>query len=357
LSEDSQSWQNFSALGTFADDYSEKIRLIEPTMARFVKLVALNATDGDVYIAAAEINLEGRCEEPYVKILEPRTNGLQQGPDLEVSASVCLNGTDHTGWGVKFTVDGGAVQTVALPADGVIHPDTFMATFTGLALDDHLVEAVIVDDTGTEVPGTMGYDVVSTVGIGDFYVAIGDSITSGFGDDILDDNISLDGRNYSAGFAPLLNDNLTLHNGYPCTVITDAIEGEKTADGLDRLQDILARYPYAGYYLILYGTNDLESLQKADYKNLVQQMISMIRNAGKIPYLAKVPWKVGGSSQAQAFNEAIDELVAENNIAVVPPDFYTYFESNPGEMADSLHPNGTGYASMADLWYQAITGQ
>ncbi|BBO82779.1 hypothetical protein DSCO28_33450 [Desulfosarcina ovata subsp. sediminis] len=358
LSEDGKEWLNYTVLGSFADSYAEKTRLIAPQMARFFRLVALDATDGDVYIAASEINLEGRREDPYVKILEPETNGLQQGPDLVVSASVCLDADTYPNWGVKFIVDGSLSQVVNLPADGIIHADTFQATFSGLDYSDHMVEAVIVDDENNEVPGTMGYDVVSSVGIGDFYVAVGDSITAGFGDDILDDNISMDGRNHSGGYSPILNDYLTLDKDYPNSVVADAVGGETTAEGLARLPEVLEKYPYAGFYLIQYGTNDnLTDLPVENYRSLMQQMIDLVLAAGKTPYLAKLPWSSLSTTAFEAYNEVIDELAVSNSIAVTPPDFFTWFEANPDEMYDSLHPNGEGYDSMAYLWYEAITGQ
>jgi lysophospholipase L1-like esterase len=56
----------------------------------------------------------------------------------------------------------------------------------------------------------------------------------------------------------------------------------------------------------------------------------------------------------QEYNTVIDELVLTNNILVVPPAFYAYFQAHQGELADGLHPNGTGYQSMANLWFNAL---
>ena len=49
---------------------------------------------------------------------------------------------------------------------------------------------------------------------------------------------------------------------------------------------------------------------------------------------------------------------SENPTAVAGPDFYAYYdtEDSPGhhiydaEYFDTLHPNGVGYQSMAELW-------
>jgi lysophospholipase L1-like esterase len=57
----------------------------------------------------------------------------------------------------------------------------------------------------------------------------------------------------------------------------------------------------------------------------------------------------------QGYNQAINELVAANNITVIPPDFYTWFQNNPNQLqSDGLHPNGIGYQSMANLWFNAL---
>ena len=84
-------------------------------------------------------------------------------------------------------------------------------------------------------------------------------------------------------------------------------------------------------------------------------MINLVKNTGKQAYLAKIPFAKGDYSARntliQKYNQAIDQLIAENGISVAAPDFYSYFESvQSSEYADDLHPNGTGYQSMARLW-------
>jgi len=86
-------------------------------------------------------------------------------------------------------------------------------------------------------------------------------------------------------------------------------------------------------------------------------MIDLIKNSEKIPYLAKVPFTLDAARIANIieYNQVIDELVAENGISVTPPDFYSWFQAHQEELADSLHPNGVGYQSMAALWFNALT--
>ena len=205
-----------------------------------------------------------------------------------------------------------------------------------------------------------GSGVIRTFSTGDYYVAIGDSITLGSHDTIISDGI---------GYEPILNNLLTDAKGYPHTVINAGASAETSSDGANRIAAVLSANTSAKYFLILYGTNDaiVPAVSKATYKSNMQAIISAIKNAGKIPYLAKVPYvdptnpsfPAGLSFSDGAirqYNQAIDELVADplNGISIVPPDFYGWFQSHTNQLDDGLHPNGSGYQSMADLWFTAL---
>ena len=274
-------------------------------------------------------------------------------------------------YGIKFVLDG--VQE--------LFDDTapYEVTFTGLSQAEHVVDAILV-----EVPSHNVYPFFYTpdqeiqIGIGDYYVAMGDSIINGWGDGIAIDNISLDGRNGvggdfdgGSGYPPVLNDILTAAKGYPHTVVNEGINGTQSWEGLAQIGTLLTNHPEAQFFLIGYGTNDAgkippipsgEGLVQGDggypgsFKDIIQQIITAIVNDGKTAYLPKIPYVRGFYSgklpAIQEYNRVIDELVTESGISVVPPDFYTYFEVNHlAEFADDQHPNGTGYQSMANEWF------
>ena len=100
-------------------------------------------------------------------------------------------------------------------------------------------------------------------------------------------------------------------------------------------------------------------LDEQTWENM-QQIITAIVNAGKEVYLAKIPYiadplQSANNTFIQAYNRVVDELVTVNIISVVPPDFYTYFESNQNEFYDDdLHPNGIGYQSIANMWFLTL---
>jgi lysophospholipase L1-like esterase len=196
---------------------------------------------------------------------------------------------------------------------------------------------------------------------GDYYVAIGDSITFGSNDDYPPDDTSLDGRNTGGGFEPILNDLLTAAKGYPHNVVNEGISGDTSANGVGRISTTLSNNPSAKYFLVMYGTNDGKfangPVSSAAYKANMQAIINAIQNAGKTPYLAKVPYSSSSAvddSSVQAYNAAIDELRISNGISVVAPGFYAWFLSHQSQLADGIHPNGTGYQSMANLWFNAL---
>ena len=248
VSADGKNWGVPVAAGTFVNDATEKQLLFPPKLGQFIRLVALGEVDGGNDASAAELNVEGVCLDPSVRILDPASNDLRSPPDLKVTASVCLNTTLHVGWGIRFTLDGGLDTTVTSPP--------YQAVFQNAGLGEHTIEAVVVDNNGAVVTGELTSDIVTTVGVGDYYVAIGDSITTGVGDDVLSDNVSLDNRNNEGGYTPILNNLLTQAKGYPQTVVMDGILGITSAQGLARLPLVLDRHPHSKYFLILYGTND-----------------------------------------------------------------------------------------------------
>ena len=385
VSSDGVSWGSPVATGTFAADTTEKEVLFSTTTAQFIRLRALSEVNGNPWTSAAEINVLGQCSKPSVVITSPEEYHIQTSTDLTVSANACFDSIIHSGWGVRFYLDGQSVQDDTSPP--------FQRTFQGVSKAEHTVEAIIIDDSGTEYPGFPTQDEVSHVGVGNYYVAFGDSITEGEGDTITSDDTSLDGRNSGGGYEPILNDLLTASKGYPQTVVNEGIGGEESIDGLARVQSVINAHPDAQYFLILFGTNDSggsmpvpsglglssgETGYSGSYKDNMQQIIDAIKNAGKSPILAKVPIALGSCHDCtpfadpdtedrntmyiQKYNQVVDELRSANGITAAAPDFYAYFDSTDStghlryetQYFDNLHPNGIGYQSVADLWKNVL---
>jgi lysophospholipase L1-like esterase len=347
VSRDGREWGGPVASGGWPDDQQEKAVLFAPTFGQFVRLVALSEVNNKEYTAAAEIQVEGRCETPYVHLLEPAEGAVEPSQNLTARASACLNPSTHPGWSVEFRLDGGARSAVVSGAP-------FEHSFNAVSYGEHSVEVRILNDQGTPVSGeNVAHEVAAAVG--DYLVAIGDSITAGVGDDAPEDDVSRDGRNLEGGFTPILSDLLATKRSRPVFIAMEGVPGITSATGLERLPAVLSEHPKAESYLILFGTNDANqtpSVPPEDFKANLQGMIDLIAQSGAEPFLAKVPYslKTSINSAIELYNQKIDELAAENALSVVPPDFYGFFENNQNLFSDSFHPDGIGYQNMASLW-------
>jgi lysophospholipase L1-like esterase len=229
-----------------------------------------------------------------------------------------------------------------------------------------------------------------------YYVAFGDSITEGAGDDDPTDDVSMDGWTTGGGYPPVLADLLARETETPYFIANEGIGGITSKRGLGLLKQVLSRHPESMLFLVQFGTNDSwykrplrsgKGLQPGDsgysgsFKDNMQQIITIINNAGKKVCLAKLPVVLGKRAYDKPYrkpsrslknyyimqyNEVINELAKDpkNKITVDLPDFYSYFNQfntetqlyrYDNEYADNLHPNGAGYQSMAKLWLKALT--
>jgi lysophospholipase L1-like esterase len=365
VSTDGLNWGTAKATGSFAKNAAAKQITFSAKTGQFVRLVGLNEVNNQPTASMAELNVLGQCVQPSVRLVNPLASSLQTSSTLNVLANACLDSSLNAGWGVRFTLDGN--KTI----DRTTAP--FQTSFTNLTKSEHTLKASIINNSGVIVSGSNTENQITRVGVGDYYVALGDSITKGSGDDIPSDDTSSDGRVTGGGYEPILNNLLTTLKGYPQYVAKEGVFGNTSGDGVVRISAVLAKHPNAQLFLVQYGTNDAPGLPSGkglgpgdpgyagSYKENMQKIINAVNAAGKRIALAKVPVIRPSSNPAnlvvQDYNIVIDELVSDshNRITVTPPDFYTYFSTRYwSEYSDQFHPNGTGYQSMANLWYQAL---
>lgn len=336
---------------------------------------------GDTYyyrVVATSVEGEVEGEIKSFRTVPPTPAATTESADNVTTTSATLQGTvNPNGFSTEAWFEYGTDNTLA-------NPTATTPQFQGSGTTTLPVSAPVTSLTPwrtwyfrTVARSTIDPDVFTKGAIhsfptGDYYVAVGDSITLGSHDDISSDDTSQDGRNTGWGFEPILNNLLTAWKGYPHTVVNKGVSGHTSADGVSSISSTLSNNPSAKYFLIMYGTNDATNPPipsgrglipgdpgySGSFKDNMQRIVSAVLTAGKVPYLAKVPYVdptnplfplgVSFSDAAiQSYNTVIDELRISNGISVVAPDFYTWFQNHTGQLADGIHPNGTGYQSMA----------
>jgi len=317
--------------------------------------VTINTNNSDIQVSSFEIEFNQQdgyldniilTNSPVVTLTSPQSGAFQWNHSLDVQASAFnLPG----GGGIKFIVDSGTGI--------VVTSEPYGATFSNVKGGFHSVSAIAVDSTGAEVSGNLAWDQSSNVELGDYYVAMGDSITKGSHDSIPFPD---------GGFEPLLKNQLQTAKGYSQKVVNEGISGDTSAVGVGYISALLNQHPDSSYFLILYGSNDaIDGVSTASFKSNMEAIVNSVINAGRTPYLSKVPFFNNNDPSKPvscptcdasiiSYNNAIDQIVSNLGIAVAPPDFYTHFKNNTNELADGLHPNHSGYQSMANLWQSAL---
>jgi len=350
--------------------------------------VVIRAQNGCSACADA-VKLEYITPDPFVVLATPQNYSLQTFPDLYMFAAA---GNLDAGWGIKFVLDMGTLDEMVI----VDYAEPYEWVFSGLTQAEHTLDTYVVNGSESIVSGSFTHDQSIQIGIGKYYVAIGDSITEGYGDDVFLDDVSLDGRNARGGFTPILNNLLTAATGIPHTIVNEGVGGWMSSDGVGAILAQLSRHPDSQRFLVQYGTNDSDpylflpilsgiGLSSGDpgypgsFKENMQIIIDAIKANGKEVCLSKLPITLGDTPTStpysdpddpgtrndpiKEYNDVIDELKNDplNHITVIPPDLYSLFnEDVPGgkryesEYYDNLHPDGIGYPSMANEWLESI---
>jgi acyl-CoA thioesterase-1 len=166
---------------------------------------------------------------------------------------------------------------------------------------------------------------------GENIICFGDSLTSGFG--------AAPGMDYPSQLSRLIGKPL-INAGRP---------GETTTSALARLdRDVLSRSPRI--VLITLGGNDL--MRGADrpqaFRNL-KTIVTSIQAQGALVIIGGVEAPIWG----RGFEEGYRQVSKETG-AVLIPDILKGIMGNPKLMHDAIHPNDSGYAVIAQYFYEAV---
>jgi lysophospholipase L1-like esterase len=297
------------------------------------------------------ILVTGNSLAPSVVISSPVAYSIETTDTIDVSA-IATNMPQ--GGSIEFVLDLDDTTSV------VDSSSPYTARFSSILQGEHRLDAMIRDDSGAEVVRDINIPIGA---LGDYYVAVGDSITNGVGDDDSSDNTSQDGRIIAIqGYEANLNDLLTSTLNYPHIVFNEGIGGDTSEKALGRIDSILERHPGSNKMLILLGTNDAGSgVSSGEFRSNIQGLIDMVLNTvpeGMDVWVALVPpaFDENGvpnsvrNSLVEDYNDVINELTGIQ----VGPDLYNFFLHRPSLFADELHPNALGYEAMAYLWHNEL---
>jgi lysophospholipase L1-like esterase len=173
-------------------------------------------------------------------------------------------------------------------------------------------------------------------------IAFGDSTTAG-------------NEQATRGYAPKLA-HLLNSNGKPSVVANYGKWSEKTTQGVNRIDSVLAAFP-ANLILIMEGTNDIRGgLSVNTTRHNLQTMINKAKAAGVTPALSTLtPSNKAGSETLipQVWNPMIKSLASSNSLILA--DNYAATIGSWGSLNDDgIHPNDAGHQVLANTWYAKI---
>jgi|HubBroStandDraft_2_1064218.scaffolds.fasta_scaffold67272_2 acyl-CoA thioesterase-1 len=146
------------------------------------------------------------------------------------------------------------------------------------------------------------------------------------------------------------------HPRYFPAMINGGVGGEWSKGGAKRIDECLRQNPDARFWAIGYGTNDASG-NRSDTKEFASNMrdiIQRVKDAGRVPIVAKIPYSTDGSHQnVPAYNAVIDQLTIESHLTP-GPDLYSWFVAHPDQLLDGVHPNDPGSIAMNRLWAEAV---
>ncbi|TKB08162.1 arylesterase [Desulforhopalus sp. IMCC35007] len=172
-------------------------------------------------------------------------------------------------------------------------------------------------------------------------VAIGDSLTAGFGVDP------------SESYPALLEKKLQAHN-YPYTVVNAGVSGETSSGTLARIDWILTRKPE----LVIVGTGANDGLRGISVNLLeenLREIVTQLKENNVAVLLAgmKMVYNLGPEYVSQ-FNAVYPRIAQEMEVELMPfflEDVATRTNLN---LEDGIHPNSEGYRIIVENIYPYV---
>lgn len=172
-------------------------------------------------------------------------------------------------------------------------------------------------------------------------VALGDSLTAGFGID--------------AGLSwPYLLQTRLQERGYTHRIVNSGISGDTTADGLARIDWILQQKPWM--VLLELGANDaLSQVPIQTVRSNLDAMINKCQAAGAKVVLVGMKLPRGGDpAYAAAFEQVYLELASAHQLPLVPSLLDGVAGNSSLNLPDGLHPNAEGQKLLLETVWKVL---
>jgi hypothetical protein len=275
------------------------------------------------------------------------------------------------GGGLKYVLDQG--QTGAtIQYDQHASPST--VTFQNVPKGDHTMDVYIVDSSHVVQSGSSFHDQEIHIGIGDIYVAVGDSVTEGYYGVMTSASpytnwlnaplASNDNRNFALcvlssadtqmqGQFIELNNALETALGYPVFILNEGLSNMsaslyRTNRMLTASFESQVSTVIPNKWLIHLGINDfLDS--SSTYQADVQTLINIIDSS----YVAK-EIDIAVPPVATGYASYVTNLISGNANAARGPNFYSFYINHPEMLHDVYHPLANGQSRMGHLWAISI---
>lgn len=294
---------------------------------------------------------------------------IQTSDSLTVTASV-EPAALPAGGGVKF------VLTDQLANETTIYDLTssFSATFTNLEKGEYTLDVYIVNSSQVVQSGALNHDTATNIGIGDIFVAIGDSVTEGYDGTAYDVSpytdwtdapvTSNDNRNYpqcgiSSGYYQdhwqELSHHISLNNvlsdayEYPVFILNEGVAGITSSGYLARTavtswqNRMNALQP--NKWILHLGINDNGGSAgfQSNMQSIIDALVDDYGATGSNIYLAVPSYRTN-------WQPYINNLISINSLSA-GPDFNTFYTNNTSPtLYVGVHPNVAGHVEMGRLW-------
>lgn len=146
-------------------------------------------------------------------------------------------------------------------------------------------------------------------------------------------------------------------------IYNQGVMGERSYQGVARINSIMSRHSDANCILIMYGANDLyQGLHPSSTRNNIRTMAERARAASVIPIIATITPNTSGtvSQSTGSYNTQIWAYVAstgtntKNRISLADQSTVTRVKWSLNHSGDGLHLSDRGDAVMAAEWNRAL---